>query len=231
MVVLHSNAILPLFVSQKNRKQWDTYTMAVQFNIHKHRMEALIDGVFAIAMTILVLEVKVPDLADPSSSAELLHALQHHLYVIVAYFLSFAMLGLFWTWHHRLAHKVAEIDGALVMCSLAFLSLVCFFPFAAALFGRFMFHGNLVPLLIYLPVVGLILLSQALYFYLAIKRGLILPSVPRAEVQSAHRRNVVSCAVFSLACIPAALILGWVAVGACVVCAGLLLWAARASGG
>jgi len=43
--------------------------MTVQFNIHKHRMEALIDGVFAIAMTILVLEVKVPGLADPSSGA------------------------------------------------------------------------------------------------------------------------------------------------------------------
>ena len=202
--------------------------MTVQFSIHKHRMEALIDGVFAIAMTILVLEVKVPELVDPSSGIELIHALQHHLSVIVAYFLSFAMLGLFWIWHHRLAHKVAEIDGALVFCSLAFLSLVCFFPFAAALFGRYMFKGNLVPLLIYLPVVGLILLSQALYFWLAIKRGLISPSVPLQEVQSAHRRNVNSCAIFALFCIPAALILGIAAVGACLLCAAaLFFWASR----
>ena len=202
--------------------------MTVQFSIHKHRMEALIDGVFAIAMTILALEVKVPDLADASSGTELLHALQHHLYVIVAYFLSFAMLGLFWIWHHRLAHKVAEIDGALVFCSLAFLALVCFFPFAAALFGRYMFKGNLVPLLIYLPVVGLILLSQALYFYLAIKRGLILPSVPVQEVQAAHRLNLIGCAVFALACVPAALILGIAAAAACVACAAaLFFWASR----
>ena len=116
--------------------------MTKQASVHKHHLEALIDGVFAIAMTILVLEVKVPDLANPSSASELMHSLQHHLYVIVAYFISFAMLGLFWMWHHRLSNKIREINAPLTLCSLAFLSLVCFFPFAAALFGRYIAYGN-----------------------------------------------------------------------------------------
>ncbi|MES2151386.1 MAG: TMEM175 family protein [Pseudomonadota bacterium] len=196
-------------------------------SISKHRMEALVDGVFAIAMTILVLEVKVPDLADPSSGSELLQALRHQLYVIVAYFISFGMLGMFWVWHHRQAHKVREIDGVMVMCSLVFLSLICFFPFAAALFGRYMMNGNLVALLIYLPLVGLILMIQALYFYLAVRRGLILAEVPQSEIASAHKHNLLSCSAFVLSCVPPALTAGIGAGIACVLAAALLFWGAR----
>jgi uncharacterized membrane protein len=130
--------------------------MSMQFNVTKHRMEALIDGVFAVALTILVLEIKVPELADPRSGSELMHALGHHLSTIVAYFLSFAMLGLFWVWHHQLSHKVREIDGAMMSCSLAFLALVSFYPFAAALFSRYIFSGNVSVLLVFLPTIGLI---------------------------------------------------------------------------
>lgn len=199
--------------------------MSIQFGIHKHRMEALVDGVFAIAMTILVLEVKVPELGAPSDGVALLHALQHHLYVVVAYFLSFAMLGLFWVWHHRLACKVRDVDGALMLCTLAFLSLICFFPFAAALFGRYVAHTPVV-VLVYLPVVGLILLSQALYFSLAIRRSLILPDVPASEVRDAHRRNLWACAIFCFASTPAALMLGLSAAGAAVLAGALLGWRA-----
>ena len=199
--------------------------MAIGFGIHKHRMEALVDGVFAIAMTILVLEVKVPELSDPSDGGALLHALGHHLYVIIAYFLSFAMLGLFWVWHHRLATKVKEIDGSLVLCSLAFLSLICFFPFAAALFGRYVFYTPTV-LIVYLPVVGLILLSQALYFYLAIKRKLIHEDVSADAVRSAHKHNLYACGIFSLTAIPAALVAGITTAVACAVLGGVLIWRA-----
>jgi uncharacterized membrane protein len=98
-------------------------------------MDPLIDGVFAVALTILALEIKVPELEHPGSPSELLHALMHHGSVIGAYSVSFALLGLFWIWHHRLSDKVSEIDGALLCCSLAFLSLVCLFPFASAVFA------------------------------------------------------------------------------------------------
>ncbi|MFZ6760059.1 TMEM175 family protein [Undibacterium sp. Ji50W] len=199
--------------------------MSMQFGIHKHRMEALIDGVFAIAMTILVLEVKVPELENPRDGAALLHALQHHLYIIIAYFISFAMLGLFWVWHHRLASKVKEIDGALMLCSLGFLSLICFFPFAAALFGRYMFYTP-AALLVYLPVVGLILLSQALYFFVAIKRKLIHEDVSAEAVRSAHKHNLYACGIFCLTAIPSALIAGISVAAGCAVAASLLIWRA-----
>lgn len=194
--------------------------------IHKHHLEALIDGVFAIAMTILVLEIKVPDLANPSSPTELMHALAHHLYVIIAYFISFAMLGMFWMWHHRLSNKIREINAGLTLCSLAFLSLVCFFPFAAALFGRYMLRGNNFVLVVYLPVVGLILGTQALYFWLAMRSNLLHPEVSHKEKMATHRWNLAWVGVFTLTCIPAALLVGWGVTGAVLVAGAALVWAA-----
>ena len=199
------------------------------FKLSKHRMDPLIDGVFAVALTILALEIKVPELAHPASAGELLHALLHHGSVIGAYFVSFALLGLFWVWHHRLSDKVSEIDGALFACSLAFLSLVCLFPFASAVFGRYAFAGNTAALLVYLPLLGLILASQTLYFLLAMRRGLIRADVPAADVRGAHRRNLYALAFFAIACIPGALQLGVAAPVACAVFGVLLIWAARAA--
>jgi uncharacterized membrane protein len=199
--------------------------MSMQFNVTKHRMEALIDGVFAVALTILVLEIKVPELADPRSGSELMHALGHHLSTIVAYFLSFAMLGLFWVWHHQLSHKVREIDGAMMSCSLAFLALVSFYPFAAALFSRYIFSGNVYVLLVFLPTIGLILLTQTLYFTLAMRRGLVQAGVTQQEMLRAHRSNLYGNAFFMLSAIPAALLLGVGAAIACVVAAALFFWA------
>lgn len=195
------------------------------FNLSSHRLDPLIDGIFAVALTVLVLEVKVPELQHPSSARELAAAVVASAPLVVAYFASFALLGLFWVWHHGLKDKVTRIDGALLACTLAFLSLVCFFPFAAAVFGRYMIYGNVVALLVYLPLVGLLLAVQLLYFYLAMRRGLVREDVPAEEVATAHRRNLYSLAIFLLTCMPAALLLGIPAGLACLLCSVLLAYA------
>jgi hypothetical protein len=102
---------------------------------------------------------------------------------------------------------------------------VSFYPFAAALFSRYIFSGNVHVLLVFLPTIGLILLSQTLYFYLAMKRGLVQPSVTREETLRAHRSNLYGNAFFMLSAIPAALLLGIVAAIACVAVAALFFWA------
>lgn len=180
---------------------------------------------FSPSLTVLVLEVKVPELQHPSSARELASAVAASVPLVIAYFVSFALLGLFWVWHHGLKDKVTRIDGALLSCTLAFLSLVCFFPFAAAVFGRYMIYGNLVALLVYLPLVGLLLAVQVLYFYPAMRRGLVREDVPAEEVARAHRRNLYSLAVFLFTCTPAALLLGIAAGAACLVCCVLLAFA------
>ena len=201
--------------------------MSTLFQLPKYRLDPLIDGIFAVALTVLVLEIKVPELAHPGSARELLQALGQHVPVVLAYFVSFGLLGMFWVWHHRLSDKVRETDGPVLACILAFLSLVCFFPFAAAVFGRYIVHGNVASLLVYLPLVGLILLSQTLYFYLAMRRGLLKPGLAPAEVASAHRRNVYTLGAFTLSCVPAALLLGVAPAVGCGVAGVLLLFVAR----
>lgn len=199
--------------------------MSSSFRIHRARLETLVDGVFAIAMTILVLEVKVPELADRRSAEELFHAILHHGYVIGAYFFSFAMLGLFWVWHHRLAEQVREIDLPLLVCALSFLSLVCFFPFAAALLGRY--TTNLAALLVYVPVIGLILLLQTLFYWLAMRRGLVVETVSAAKSRRAHQNNLMGLAIFCFACTPTLMRLNAYAPVVGMALGGLLLWRAK----
>lgn len=193
-------------------------------NLHlsKHRLEALVDGVFAIAMTILILEVKVPHLEAPRSAAELAGRLAHDGPTIAAYFFSFGLLGVFWAWHHRLARLLSSLDVPLLALSLLFLSLVSFFPFAAALLGRYIM--NPVSLAVYFPVVGLILATQLATLELARARGRLDPDVPAAEILAARKRNARGLMAFSLANIPNSLRLGLPAVFACVVVAVVIFF-------
>ncbi len=196
--------------------------MSNKFHMHKSRLEALVDGVFAIAMTILVLEVKVPNIEDKQSASALWHAIAHDGVVIAAYFFSFAMLGQFWVWHHRLTAKIREIDLPLLVCSLCFLALVCFFPFAAALFGRYI--TNLTAHFIYLPLMGLILATQAIFFWLAMRRDLILDSVSPIQALAAHRNNLFGCAIFMFAFAPTGYRLHGGITIVCILGGAYLLW-------
>ena len=196
-----------------------------QPHIAKHRLEALVDGVFAIAMTILVLEVKVPGLADRRSAPELLDRLHHAWPTLVAYFFSFFLLGLFWYWHHRIMSKILRVDLPVLALTLLFLALVAFFPFAAALMGQY--PVNPVALMVYLPTLGLILTTQTLNFSLALRRGCVDPDIPAAELQSALRRNLRGCGIFFLAATPSAARIGlWSLLLSLLVAAGFffLMW-------
>lgn len=176
--------------------------------LSKARLEALVDGVFAIAMTILILEVKVPELADRRSAAELFHSLGHALPTLLAYFFSFGMLAAFWVWHHRLAAKVERLDVPLIAISLCFLSLVSFFPFAAALLGRYPMNAG--SLAIYMPAVEGILLCQVAFFAHARRRGLVDPALPAPESLAIYRRNLKGVIFFTFWSSPSLLRLGWV---------------------
>ena len=191
----------------------------------KARLEALVDGVVAIAMTILILEVKVPELADRRSAAEMFRSLGHALPTLLAYFFSFGMLALFWVWHHRLAAKIARLDKTLVALSLCFLSLVSFFPFAAALLGRYPMNAG--SLAIYMPVVGGILLCQVAFFGHARRRDLVEDGVTAEESLQIHKRNLKGALIFTLWSAPSLLRLGWIWALVPLLLSGLLLVALR----
>ncbi len=105
------------------------------------RITAFTDGVMAVAITLLVLNLHLPELAT-RSSAELGRALGDLADDGVAYAFSFALVGRYWVLHHRLFERLRSFDGTLMALNLAFLALIAFMPFSAELQTR---YGDLAP--------------------------------------------------------------------------------------
>ena len=101
------------------------------------RIEALADAIFAIAMTLLVLELKIPDLPRNASTAEILHGLGEHWTMFVAFFMTFFLAGTFWFMHHYSFHSLKAIDGGLSAINMMFLMFVSLLPFSTAMLGAF----------------------------------------------------------------------------------------------
>src|SRR5213595_2853374 len=93
------------------------------------RLEAFSDGVLAIIITIMVLELKVPHTVE-------LDALKPLLPVFLSYVLSFIYLGLYWNNHHHLLHTVKHVSGAILWANLHLLFWLSLFPFTTAWIGE-----------------------------------------------------------------------------------------------
>jgi uncharacterized membrane protein len=102
-----------------------------------NRVEALADGIFAVAMTILVLDLHVPDLAHDASDLLVEHHLAALLPRAVSYVSGFLVLGTLWVGHHIHMHFIRRVDRTLLWLNLLFLLSVTFIPFAVALNGAF----------------------------------------------------------------------------------------------
>jgi uncharacterized membrane protein len=96
-----------------------------------NRLETLGDGVFAIAMTILVLGIQVPQVSE----AGLLHSLRVLWPKLASYALSFVMLGVLWIGHYYQFHYIRRTDRTLIWLDLFFLLTITFLPFGAGVLG------------------------------------------------------------------------------------------------
>ena len=121
--------------------------------MQKSRLEAFSDGVIAIIITIMVLELKVPHGAD-------LAALQPLLPGFLNYVLSFIYVGIYWNNHHHLLHATKRIDGRILWANLHLLFWLSLFPFATGWMGE----NHLAP--IPTAAYGLVLLMAAIAYYL-----------------------------------------------------------------
>jgi uncharacterized membrane protein len=99
------------------------------------RLETFSDGVIAIVITIMVLELKSPDLSKESTTAQTVSHLQHLLPYFITYAFSFMMIGIFWTNHHHMFHLLEHTDEKLVWQNFLFLFLLSLIPFATAIVG------------------------------------------------------------------------------------------------
>jgi uncharacterized membrane protein len=104
----------------------------------KHeRLHALADGIFAIAMTLLVLELKVPEIKN-ATNAELLHSLKDLLPSFYSFVLSFFLLFIYWRAFNAVVGTLAKtINATVVLVSAVFLLLISVVPFSSYFFGRY----------------------------------------------------------------------------------------------
>ena len=104
--------------------------------IGKGRIEALADGVFAIAMTLLILELKVPALL-PDQIEQLPNRLLQLWPKVAAFIISFLICGVYWVGHHAQLHYVRRSDRLFMWLNIVFLMVISAIPFSAALIGEY----------------------------------------------------------------------------------------------
>lgn len=116
------------------------------FTLSKHRIEGLSDGVFAIVMTLLVLDLKVPEFEGHVGAHDLLHALGSNWRVFFSFWVTFCLAALFWLIQQRIFLAMRVVDRASLFFSLASLLFVSLLPFAAAVFGRYSYNATALSL-------------------------------------------------------------------------------------
>jgi uncharacterized membrane protein len=111
--------------------------------MNKNRVEAFSDGVFAIVITLLILDIRVPDVEYSQLLASLVAVLPR----IFAYVISFGVIGVYWLAHHQSLQLVGKLNGLLIWLNLVYLLAVSFMPFPTALLGRYPLQP--IPIVIY----------------------------------------------------------------------------------
>ena len=150
------------------------------------RIEAFSDGVFAIIVTLLVLELKVPALKEHASAAELAHQLVELLPKFLSWLISFIIVCKFWLNHHHVLGLARHADYAMVWLNSIFLLGQSFIPFPTAVVGEY--PNNRLAVSLFGCVFALnTLLFMALYAYIV--RNLIKPELAAAQDPTACARH------------------------------------------
>jgi uncharacterized membrane protein len=112
-----------------------------------NRLEALTDGVFAIVMTLLVLDISITGISQSSVQAELLRRILELWPAFLAYAMSFIILGMIWLSHHRIFHYIRYSNPMLMWINVVFLMFVALVPFSTRLMADYLWTQ--VPFVIY----------------------------------------------------------------------------------
>ncbi len=175
------------------------------------RMEAFSDGVIAILITVMVLELRQPD----GTSWE---SLRHELPVLLAYLLSFVYLGIYWNNHHHMLSAVQRVTGGVLWANLHLLFWLSLVPFATA----WMSENDFPP--IPTATYGIALLGAAIAYYV-LQTTLLRAEGEDSKLSVALGRDLkgkASPVLYSLAIVSSLVVSRWVGVALYVVVA--LMW-------
>jgi uncharacterized membrane protein len=154
------------------------------------------DGVFAIAITLLALEIRLPAGAAASNDAELLASLLDMLPKYLAYVVSFLVIGSFWFAHHRKFALIKRYDGRLLGLNLVILMVVAFIPFPSSVISE---NTSLTATIFYALSMSLIgFLYSVLWAYASWHYRLIDPSLSPQQVRRELLIPLFTSAIFLL---------------------------------
>ena len=162
------------------------------------RLEAFSDGVLAIIITIMVLELKVPHGTSVADLAPLWP-------VFASYVLSFVNIGIYWNNHHHMLHVTRRVDGAILWANLHLLFWISLFPFVTAWMGEN--HFDAAPTAAY----GVVLLAAAIAYYV-LQRAILHREGPDSVLARAIGRDLKGklSPLFYIGAILAAFVAPWI---------------------
>lgn len=172
----------------------------------KFQLERLVfftDGVFAIAITLLVIEIKVPE-TEVYTDSSLLHYLSQTLFKFIGFFISFGIVGHYWSVHHRIFGYVTKYTTTLFWINLIYLLSVVILPFSSGLLGTYSTHMEMnVPYSIY--VVNMCFTGFAnclLWVYVSNpKREMLTRKISKSRIKLGLHRSLIIPVVFIISLI------------------------------
>lgn len=148
------------------------------------RLLALSDGVFGVAITLLVIDLQLPPLPAGGGDAALLQALLAMGPKLLLFAFTFLVVGMSWLGHHRKFNYIHQVDGRLLWLNLLYLMALCLVPFASSVLGE---HGSRFAFVLYAAVMTLVeMLSAGLSAY-----GLREPFLAGRDLRSGPRQDMI----------------------------------------
>jgi uncharacterized membrane protein len=140
------------------------------------RALAFSDGLFAIAMTLLVVSITVPHISDGDSIHDLGEALNDLTPAFISFFISFAVIGRYWLAHHQFVSLLDSMDQRILAINLLYLAFIAFLPFPTALLGEY--FENPLSIVIYALNVAVVSGMEVVLFRHAYRSGLLRRKPP-----------------------------------------------------
>jgi uncharacterized membrane protein len=174
------------------------------------RVLAFSDGLFAIAMTLLVVGIGVPTLMDATDEGELIDAYGDLASEVISFFISFAVIGRYWVAHHQFFRLLRAMDYRLVWINLVYLAFIAFLPFPTGVLGTY--FENPISVATYALAVAIVSGLEVVLFRHAHRTGLLLREMPEPVYRWGIRMSTAPVVFFVLS-VPVAFVSTYLAIG------------------
>ncbi len=167
------------------------------------RLEAFSDGVFAVAITLLILNIQVPRAKDVADINDLIRQLLNQWPNYLSYVLSFLTVGVTWANHHQMFKYIERTDHALLMVNTLLLMCITAIPVPTALVAEYLtkVEGQRVAAFVYGAVFAITAVCFNLVWFYAARRGLIYPDIDPKLLRNMRIRYTPGPLLYLLGCI------------------------------